>query len=73
MIFLMLCTKLLLCTEVVDEICCPLLTVSCMFVDVFWSELMERCRTPPRCRSPSITRRSNEPRKHHVYSLPYCL
>jgi len=30
------------------------------------SELMERCRTPPRCRSPSVTRRSNEPRKDCV-------
>ena len=24
-------------------------------------ELMEKCRTPPRCRSPSMPRRSNEP------------
>ena len=32
-------------------------------------ELMERCRTPPRCRSPSITRRSNEPRKHWLHFL----
>jgi len=26
------------------------------------NELMEKCRTPPRCRSPSMPRRSNEPR-----------
>lgn len=27
------------------------------------NELMEKCRTPPRCRSPSMPRRSNEPSK----------
>ena len=28
------------------------------------NELMEKCRTPPRCRSPSMPRRSNEPSEH---------
>jgi len=49
------------------------LTVVTEVKDVLWSELMERCRTPPRCRSPSITRRSNEPRQYYHILLSLSL
>ena len=38
---------------------------------VCFLELSDRCRTPPRCRSPSMQRKSHEPRKHLFISRVY--